>query len=150
MEVNTPIPHRELVNERRDGAFGAELHSIECWCTWSQIYQSVRFTALLLRVSTSYEDRSVRMGTSDVEEWVFASTVAPGDSDDAETGGWDKDRVLTDWAEGLQIIRMNLSSSSTKNRVEFLEGLVMPLVKGESESPLPKLAAITRLKRSKV
>jgi hypothetical protein len=38
-----------------------------------------------LRVSTSYEDRGVRMGKADVEEWVFASTVAPGDSDDTET-----------------------------------------------------------------
>jgi len=78
------------------------------------------------------------MSTSDVEEWVFASTVAPGDSDDVATDGWDKDRILKDWPEGIQIIRTNLSSSSTKNRAEFLEGLVIPLVKDESESSPPK------------
>ena len=116
--------------------FVVELRPIECWCTWPQISQSARFTLpspLLLRVSTSYEDRGVRMGKADVEDWVLASTVVSGDSDDTETGAWDKNRVLADWAEGVQIIRTNLSSSSTKNRAEFLEGLVIPLVKDESE-----------------
>ena len=89
---------------------------------------------LLLRLSTSYEDRGVRMGKADVEQWVFASTVTSGDSDDTETNGWDKNRVLADWANGVQIVRTNISSSSTKNRVEFIEGLVIPLVKDESES----------------
>lgn len=73
------------------------------------------------------------MGKADVEEWVFASTAAPEASGDNDTGVWDKDRVLADWTEGVQIIRRNLSSSSTKNRVEFLEGLVIPLVKDESK-----------------
>ena len=74
------------------------------------------------------------MGKADVEQWVFASTVTSGDSGDAETDGWDKNRVLGDWSNGVQIIRTNISSSSTKNRVEFLQGLVMPIVKDESES----------------
>ena len=116
--------------------FVVELRPIECWCTWPQIYQSARFSLpspLLLRVSTSYEDRDVRMGKATVEEWVLASTVAPGDSDDTETNVWNKNRVLADWSEGVQIIRTNLSSSSTKNRAELLEGLVIPLVKDESE-----------------
>lgn len=73
------------------------------------------------------------MGKDDVEEWVFASTVGPDDSDDTETNGWDKSRVLADWSNGVQIIRTNLSSSSTKTRAEFLERLVVPLVKDESE-----------------
>ena len=129
--------------EMRDATvlFVVELRPIECWCTWPQISQSARFTLpspLLLRVSTSYEDRDVRMGKADVEDWVLASTVVPGDSDDTETCAWDKNRVLADWAEGIQIIRANLSSSSTKNRVEFLEGLVIPLVKDESEFSILK------------
>lgn len=74
------------------------------------------------------------MGKATVEEWALASTAAPGDSDGTETGVWDRNRVLADWSEGVRIIRTNLSSSSTKNRVEFLEGLVIPLVKDESES----------------
>ena len=69
---------------------------------------------------------------------MFASTVAPGDSDDPEICGWDKNRVLADWANGVQIIRTNLSSSSTKTRADFLEGLVVPLVKDESEFFTPK------------
>lgn len=115
--------------------FVVELRPIECLCTWPQISQFVRFTlpSPLLRVSTSYEDRGVRMGKADVEEWVLASTVTPEDAGDAETDGWDKNRFLADWSEGVQIIRTNLSSSSTKTRAEFLEGLVIPLVKGESE-----------------
>lgn len=76
------------------------------------------------------------MGNADVEEWVLASTVNPRDSDDTQNGGWDRDRILSDWSEGIQIIRKNLSSSSTKTRVEFLGGLVIPLVKDESEFPL--------------
>ena len=78
------------------------------------------------------------MGKADVEEWVLASTVAPGDSDYTESDVWNKDRVLADWSNGVQIIRTNLSSSSTKVRMEFLEGLVIPLVKGESEFPAPE------------
>jgi hypothetical protein len=78
------------------------------------------------------------MGTADVEEWVLASTVVPGDSDNTGTEGWNKNRVLADWSEGVQIIRTNLSSSSTKNRAEFLQGLVIPLVKDESESSVPE------------
>jgi hypothetical protein len=78
------------------------------------------------------------MGTADVEEWVLASTVAPGGSDDTEAGGWNKNRVLADWSDGIQIIRANLSSSSTKNRADFLEGLVIPLAKDESESSAPE------------
>jgi len=73
------------------------------------------------------------MGEATVEEWVLASTVTPGDSDGTETDVWNKNRVLADWPEGVRIIRTNLSSSSTKNRAEFLEGLVIPLVKDESE-----------------
>jgi len=73
------------------------------------------------------------MGKATVEEWVLASTVAPGDSDGTETDVWDKNRVLADWSEGVRIIRTNLSSSSTKSRAEFIEGLVIPLVKDESE-----------------
>ena len=75
------------------------------------------------------------MGKADVEEWVFTSTVTPGDSDDIEANEWDKDRVLADWSEGVQIIQTNLSSSSTKSRVELLQGLVIPLMKDGSESP---------------
>lgn len=73
------------------------------------------------------------MGKATVEEWVLASTVAPRDSDGTETGVWDKNRVLADWSEGVRIIRTNLSSSSTKSRADFIEGLVIPLVKDESE-----------------
>jgi len=78
------------------------------------------------------------MGKADVEQWVFASTIAPEGSDNTETGEWDKNRVLADWANGIQIIQTNLSSSSTKTRADFLEGLVVPLVKDESESSGPK------------
>jgi len=78
------------------------------------------------------------MGKADVEEWVLASTAPPNDSDDTGTRGWDKNRVLAEWSEGIQIIRTNLSSSSTKNRAEFLKGLVIPLVKDESEFPAPE------------
>lgn len=92
----------------------------------------------LPRVPTFYEDRGVRMGKADVEDWVLASTAPPGDSDDTGTDGWDKDRILADWTEGIQIIRRNLSSSSTKNRVEFLKGLVIPIVKDESEFRTPR------------
>ena len=74
------------------------------------------------------------MGKADVEEWVFSSTIAPEGSDNTETDGWDKNRVLADWTNGVQIIQTNLSSSSTKTRSDFLEGLVVPLVKDESES----------------
>ena len=74
------------------------------------------------------------MGKDDVEQWVFASTVTPGDSDGTETGGWDKSRVLADWSNGVQIIRTNLSSSSTKNRTEFIDGIVIPLIEDNSES----------------
>ena len=90
------------------------------------------------------------MGKADVEQWVFASTIAPEGSENTETGEWDKNRVLADWTNGVQIIQMNLSSSSTKTRTDFLEGLVVPLVKDESESPGPKLAATTRLKFCKI
>ena len=78
------------------------------------------------------------MGKADVEQWVFASTIAPEGSDDTETNGWDKNRVLADWANGIQITQTNLSSSSTKTRADFLEGLVVPLVKDESESLGPE------------
>lgn len=79
------------------------------------------------------------MGKADVEEWVLASTVAPEESDDTENDGpgWDKDRILADWQEGVQIIRTNLSSSSTKARTEFLETVVIPLVKDESKFSIP-------------
>lgn len=73
------------------------------------------------------------MGNSDVEEWVLASTVAPADEDGTENNVWDKNRILAEWTEGIQIIQANLSSSSTKSRVEFLEKLVIPSVKEESE-----------------
>ena len=74
------------------------------------------------------------MGKADVEQWVFASTVAPEGSDNTETGEWDKSRVLADWTNGIQIVQKNLSSSSTKTRTDFLGGLVVSLVKDESES----------------
>jgi hypothetical protein len=83
------------------------------------------------------------MGKADVEEWVLASTDAPEDSDDTENGEQDRDRILADWPEGIQIIRVNLSSSSTKTRTEFLEGTVIPLVKGDSKFstfPLPAIS----------
>ena len=73
------------------------------------------------------------MGNSGVEEWVLASNVAPADEDGTENNVWDKNRILTEWTEGIQIIQTNLSSSSTKARVEFLEKLVIPLVKGGGE-----------------
>ena len=78
------------------------------------------------------------MGKADVEQWVFASTVVPEGSDDIETNGWDKNRVLSDWANGVQIIQTNLSTSSTKTRTGFLKGLVIPLVNDESESSGPE------------
>jgi len=90
------------------------------------------------------------MGKADVEQWVFASTIAPEGSDNAGTDEWDKNRVLADWTNGVQIVQTNLSSSSTKTRTDFLEGLVVPLVKDESESSGPKLTAITRLKFWKI
>jgi len=90
------------------------------------------------------------MGKADVEEWVFASNGTPGDSDDTETGEWNKNRVLADWSEGVQIIRTNLSSSSTKSRVEFVKGLVIPLVKDESEFPTLMFTAIATLRLLKI
>jgi hypothetical protein len=116
--------------------FVVELHPIKCWCTWPQICQSARFSPVF-RVPTSYEDRGLRMGKADVEDWVLASTVAPEDSGDTENDGWNKTRILSDWTEGIQIIRTSLSSSSTKTRAELLEGLIIPLVKDESESSFP-------------
>lgn len=98
--------------------------------------RGARFTSpspLLLRVSTSYENRGVRMVNSGVEEWVLSSTVVPGDEGDTRNHVWDKNRILAEWEEGIQIIQTNLSSSSTKTRVEFLEAVVVPLVKDESE-----------------
>lgn len=115
--------------------FVVELRLIECWCTWPQICQSARFT---LPSPLPPPCLDVRMGKDDVEEWVFTSTVTTGDSDDTETGGWDKDRVLADWSEGVQIIRKNISSSSTKNRTEFLQGVVIPIVKDESKFSVPR------------
>ena len=86
------------------------------------------------------------MGKADVEDWVLASTVAPEteDLEDTESNEWDKNRILAGWSESIPIIRTNLSSSSTKARGEFLEGVVIPLAKDESEfsSVAP---AITRL-----
>lgn len=73
------------------------------------------------------------MANHDVEEWVFTSTVVPEDEDDTENDVWNKNRILANWAEGIQIIQTNLSSSSTKTRAEFLEELVIPLVRDESE-----------------
>lgn len=87
----------------------------------------------LFRVLNSCEDRGVKMANHDVEEWVLASTVTPGDEDDTKTDSWDKNRILARWAEGIQIIQTNLSSSSTKTRTEFLKKLVVPFVKDESE-----------------
>lgn len=73
------------------------------------------------------------MGNSDVEDWVLASTIIPGDENGAENNAWDKSRILAEWADGIQIIQTNLSLSSTKARVQFLEELVVPLAKDESE-----------------
>ena len=125
--------HTESREMRGAVLFVVELRPIECWCTCPQISQSARLTPLLLRVLPSYENRGARMGKADVEEWALASTVVPADSDDTETDVWDKDRALADWLDGVQIIRRNLSSSSTKTRAEFIERLVIPLVKDESE-----------------
>ena len=139
LDVNGRFPHRKSENET--ALCVVQLRPIEFWCTWPQICHPARFplpSVLLLRVSTSYEDRDVSMGKADVEEWVLASTAPPNDSDDTGTRGWDKNRVLAEWSEGIQIIRTNLSSSSTKNRAEFLKGLVIPLVKDESEFPAPE------------
>ena len=86
------------------------------------------------------------MGQADVEEWVLASTVTNEEPDDVENDEWGTDRILADWSEGLSTIRTNLSTSSTKRRVEFLEGLVIPLVKGESEFRAAWFAAIAILK----
>lgn len=87
------------------------------------------------------------MGKDDVEDWVLASTVAPEveDLEDAENNEWNKNRILADWSESIPIIRTNLSSSSTKTRGEFLEGVVIPLAKDESEFSTSVAPAITRL-----
>ena len=96
------------------------------------------------------DHRGVKMGQADVEEWVIASTVTNEDLDDTENGGWSTGRILAGWSEGLSIIRANLSSSSTKTRVEFLEGLVILLVKDESEFRASWFTAITILKLWKI
>ena len=88
------------------------------------------------------------MGNSDVEEWVISSTVTPGDENGTENHVWDKDRILADWAEGIQIIQTNLSSSSTKARVEFIEGLVIPFVKDKSEFLPPPPSSFTAITRT--
>lgn len=78
------------------------------------------------------------MTNANVEEWVLASTVTPGDEEDTGNRVWDKNRILAEWTEGIQIIQTNLSSSSTKARAEFLQELVIPFVKDESESFHPR------------
>ena len=87
------------------------------------------------------------MGKADVEDWVLASTVAPEteDLEDTKSNEWDKNRILADWSENIPIIRTNLSSSSTKTRGEFLEGVVIPLAKDESEfsSVAPTITRLT-------
>jgi hypothetical protein len=92
------------------------------------------------------------MGKADVEEWMVASTVEPEveDLEDAQNKQWDKNRILADWSEGVSIIRTNISSSGTKTRGEFLEGIVIPLAKDESEFSAFVLSAITRLKLWKI
>ncbi|EIW80197.1 ARM repeat-containing protein [Coniophora puteana RWD-64-598 SS2] len=68
----------------------------------------------------------------DIGAWLAnAAPTSPidDDMDDDRSKSWDRDALFDDWPRSLQFAHNNLLTSSTKLRVEFLNGELLPLAK---------------------
>ena len=72
------------------------------------------------------------MGRRDIETWI-ATTEGPSDDEAEGSGaeGWENAR--DDWDSFMKIAPLQLLSSSTKARIDFIESTLIPLSKHAGE-----------------